>query len=95
MGAFLQAANGLLGGLIIAVNIDGYLAQLRRVTVTLYGENSAAGQAGLAMMTPSLVYFTIATSVVISLIARAAGAGASPTRSFRCYFRVCFPPMAC
>ncbi len=68
VGAFLQAANGLLGGLIIAVNIDGYLAQLRRVTVTLHGENSAAGQAGLAMMTPSLVYFTIATSVVISLV---------------------------
>ena len=67
-GAFLQVANVLLGVLIIAVNVDGYLAQLRRAAVAVYGENSAAGQAGLAIMTPAMVYFTIATSVVIALV---------------------------
>ncbi len=67
-GAFLQAAHGLLGALIIAVNVDGYLAQLRRVTIAMYGEGTPVGQASLAMMTPTMVYFTVATSVVVALV---------------------------
>jgi hypothetical protein len=67
-GAWLQAANGLLGALVIALDVDGYLALMRRTTAAIYGEGSEMGQAGLAMMTPAMVYFTIATSVVAALV---------------------------
>lgn len=67
-GAFLQAANGLLGALVVALDIDGYLALMRRGTAAIYGEGSEAGQAGLAMMTPAMVYFIIATSVATALV---------------------------
>lgn len=67
-GAFLQAANGLLGALVVALNIDGYLGVMRRTTAAVYGEGSEAGRAGLAMMTPAMVYFIIATSVAVALV---------------------------
>lgn len=67
-GAFLQAANGLLGALVVALDIDGYLALMRRGMAAIYGEGSEAGQAGLAMMTPAMVYFIIATSVATALV---------------------------
>ncbi|MEJ2816248.1 MULTISPECIES: hypothetical protein [unclassified Caulobacter] len=63
VGAFVSAAHGLFGAALIAVNIDGYLAQLRAVTATMYGESSQAGQAALAMMGPAMVYTTLAMSV--------------------------------
>jgi len=68
VGAFVTAAHGLFGALLIAVNIDGYLAQLRSVTSTMYGENSQAGQAAMAMMGPAMVYTTLALSFGIAAV---------------------------
>lgn len=67
VGAFVVAAHGLFGAALIAVNIDGYLAQLRAVTATMYGESSQ-GHAAMAMMGPAMVYWTLTVSVVMAAV---------------------------
>lgn len=68
VGAFVTAAHGLFGAALIAVNIDGYLAQLRAVTAAMYGQDSATGQAAMAMMGPAMVYWTLTVSVVMAAV---------------------------
>jgi len=67
VGAFVTAAHGLFGAALIAVNIDGYLAQLRSATTAMYGESSQ-GQAAMAMMGPAMVYWTLTVSVVMAAV---------------------------
>jgi hypothetical protein len=68
IGAFIVAAHGLFGAALIAMNIDGYLAQLRAATAAMYGEASETARAAMAMMGPTMVYSTLAVSFAMAAV---------------------------
>ena len=68
VAAFLTAASSLFGALMIILTADAYVAQLRETTIAMYGATSETAKASLAMMTPTLVYFTAITSLVFAAV---------------------------
>ncbi|KRA64686.1 hypothetical protein ASD79_19755 [Caulobacter sp. Root655] len=67
LGAFLLAASGAIGGLIVIFTAESYAAKLRHVAEAMYGQGSEIARASAVMMTPALVYMSAAMSLLFAL----------------------------
>jgi hypothetical protein len=67
IGAFLMAAHGAFAALIIIFTADSYVANLRRVSDTMYGQDSEAARMSAAMMSPTMVYMMMGWSLLFAV----------------------------
>jgi hypothetical protein len=74
LGAFLMAAASVVGALEIVLSVDTYLAKMRQATIAMYGEGTEVARTALSMMTPSMIYMTVAVTLVFALIYAVLGA---------------------
>lgn len=67
LGAFLMAVPGFVASAAMLLDVDGYLAKLRRVMAIMYGGTSDLFQVSAAALTPQLVYISAFWGVALSL----------------------------